>query len=344
MTVTITDRNGQSTSVNIGFEIYKTYGSVAEMKADAKNVPSGKFVMIATADPTSTENAQLWARNAEPATSANPFTFLSDLDQAATHAWDDWNTNLRQGVVDATNSANTAATNANNKASAANTAATNANTATTKANTATENANTATTKANTATENANTATANANAAATNANAAATNATDAKNTVTTWFSGTGNNGFKNTAETWLSTTQTTWNNWFSDSLSNGVRKLWNTFWPSINSSWNGFWGTSETDPNGVRKQWADLHSQAESDHDTATSDHAVSEAQQTTFEANEAQRQQDFEDAEAERMAAMVVTQCYVDASTMSLVFVQPAMDTTQYKVLNGDLNIIVTYD
>jgi len=435
MTVTITDRNGNSSSVNIGFEIYKTYESVAAMKADAKNVPSGKFVMIATADPTSTENAQLWARNAEPATSANPFTFLSDLDQAATHAWDDWNTNLRQGVVDATNSANTAATNANNKASAANTAATNANTATTKANTATENANTATTKANTATENANTATANANAAATNANAAATNATDAKNTVTTWFSGTGNNGFKNTAETWLSTTQTTWNNWFSDSLSNGVRKLWNTFWSSINSSWNGFWGTSETDPNGVRKQWADLHSQAESDHDTATSDHttaqsdhttavedhtqasqdssraatdhtradidhstaesdnlvasedhttavadhsqassdhsiavtdhttatsdhatavsdhstyeedhAVSEAQQTTFEANEAQRQQDFEDAEAERMAAMVVTQCYVDTSTMSLVFVQPARDTTQYKVLNGDLNIIVTYD
>ena len=87
-----------------------------------------------------------------------------------------------------------------------------------------------------------------------------------------------------------------------------------------------------------------HTTAVADHSTYEEDHAVSEAQQTTFEANEAQRQQDFEDAEAERMAAMVVTQCYVDTSTMSLVFVQPAMDTTQYKVLNGDLNIIVTYD
>lgn len=264
MTVTITDRQGVSRSVNIGFEIYKVYGSVAAMKADAANVPYGAFVMIATADPTSTENAQLWARNAEPATSANPFTFLSDLDQAATHAWDDWNTNLRQAVVDATNNANTAATNANNKASAANTAA----------------------------SNANTATANANTATTNANTAATNANNIKNEVTTWFKGTNNNGFKNTAETWLTTTQTTWNNWFSDSLSNGVRKLWNTFWASINSSWNGFWGTSETDPNGVRKQWADLHSQAQSDHTIATSDHTRAQSDHSTAASDHTTAQSD----------------------------------------------------
>ena len=95
MTVTITNRQGQSTSVNIGFEIYRTYGSIAAMNADAANVPAGKFVMIATTDPTSTENAQLYARNSSAATSANPFTFLSDLDQASSSAWADWLNNMK---------------------------------------------------------------------------------------------------------------------------------------------------------------------------------------------------------------------------------------------------------
>ena len=46
-TVTITDRNGTSRSVDIGFEIYRTYTSIAAMNADAANVPQGKFVVIA---------------------------------------------------------------------------------------------------------------------------------------------------------------------------------------------------------------------------------------------------------------------------------------------------------
>ena len=229
MTVTITDRNGDSHSVNIGFEITPdhVYASKADMLADAENVEAGKFCMIATSDPTATDNATLWSRNTQPATSEEPYTFLSDLDQAATHVWDDWNQNLRQSIVDAINTAAADHTQAG-----------------------TDHA-TATTDHSTAVSDHNIATSD-------------------------------------------------------------------------------------------------HIQAQSDHSNYTADRqtfATDEAErQQTFETNEAQRQQDFEDAEAERMAAMVVTQCYVDASTMSLVFVQPARDTTQYKVLNGDLNIIVTYD
>ena len=69
-----------------------------------------------------------------------------------------------------------------------------------------------------------------------------------------------------------------------------------------------------------------------------------QARQDTFDANEARRQQDFEDGEEARMAAMVVTRCFVDISTMCLMFVQPANDGTEYKVRNGNLNITITYE
>ena len=98
MTVTITDHSGTSRSVNIGFEIYRTYSSVNAMKADAANVPQGKFVIIATSDPTATENAQLWCRNSAASTAAEPFVFLSDLDQASSAAWSDWLNNMKPTI------------------------------------------------------------------------------------------------------------------------------------------------------------------------------------------------------------------------------------------------------
>ena len=266
MTVTVTDRSGQSTSVNIGFEITPdhVYSSRAEMMADAANVDAGKFCMIATTDPTSTDNATLWSRNTEPATSETPFTFLSDLDQAATHVWDDWNQNLRQSIVNATNDAIAAATNANSKA------------------------------------------ALADAAATNANTEAANAKSIYDTVRGWFEG--NDGFKSTSESWLANIQSVWNDWFSDSLSTGVRKLWNDFWSNINTSWNGFWGTSATDPNGVRKQWSDLHFQATQDHSTALSDHTTAESDHTTASS-------DHTTADADHTASANATLAAVNAAS-----------------------------
>jgi len=97
MTVTITNRKGVSKEVNIGFEILarNVYPSIAAMNANAANVRAGEFCMIATTDPTSPENAQLWSRNSSPSTSEHPFTFLSDLDQAATSAFADWLENYK---------------------------------------------------------------------------------------------------------------------------------------------------------------------------------------------------------------------------------------------------------
>lgn len=95
-TVTITDRNGTSRSVDIGFEIYRTYTSIAAMNADAANVPQGKFVVIATTDPTSEDNAKMYCKNSQ-----GSFTFMSDLDQASSAAWADWLNNLKPQIESA---------------------------------------------------------------------------------------------------------------------------------------------------------------------------------------------------------------------------------------------------
>ena len=101
MTVTITNRQGVSKSTNIGFEVYRTYSSVAAMNADAANVPQGKFVIIATTDATDPDNAKLYAKNSQ-----GGFTFLSDLDQASSAAWADWLDNMKPQIESATTYAN----------------------------------------------------------------------------------------------------------------------------------------------------------------------------------------------------------------------------------------------
>lgn len=130
-TVTITTRNGVQKTVDIGFYIDPdhVYASKAQMLSAASVVDAGQFCIIATTDPTDPDNAKLWIRNSLPSTASEPYTFLSDLDQAATAVWDDWNINLRQSIVQATSDANAAATLANTKAGAAQTAADNANAA-----------------------------------------------------------------------------------------------------------------------------------------------------------------------------------------------------------------------
>jgi hypothetical protein len=146
MTLSITDRQGQTTSVNIGFEIYRTYPSVAAMNADAAGVPAGKFVIIATQDKTSEDNAKMYCKNSQ-----GSFTFLCDIDQASSSAWADWLNNMKPAIQQATTDANNAALNANAKADAAQAAADNADEkaaiANTKAGTAQTAANLANDKA-----------------------------------------------------------------------------------------------------------------------------------------------------------------------------------------------------
>jgi hypothetical protein len=223
MTVTVTDRTGTSRSQNIGFEIFRTYKTRALMKADAANVPEGKFVMIGnTDDPTDPDNATLWSRtSAEASDPDNAFMFLSDLDQASSAAWADWLENMKPAIQQATADANTAA-------------------------------------------------AAANAGATAANNAATAADNSRIAIEA------NEQTRQTAEQARvdaeTQRQTDWTSFFSDSLTTGCRYLWNLFYNNAVTLWNGFWGESSTDPNGVRKQWADLKADAQADHQTATQDH------------------------------------------------------------------------
>lgn len=225
MTVTITDREGQSKSVNIGFEISEdhVYLSKAAMKADAANVSKGQFCMIANNNPDDEDNATLWSRNAYSASDPEhfPYSFLSDLDQASSAAWADWLENMKPAIILATSDANTAATLADTKAALAQTAADNAD-------------------------------ASRLAIEANEQTRQTNEAD-----------------RVAAETQRATD---WNNFFSDTIATGCRKLWNDFWSNINSLWTGFWGTSADDPNGVRKQWSDLHDAATADHVQAGNDH------------------------------------------------------------------------
>lgn len=103
MTITITNRNGVSSSVNIGFEIAEehVYPSKAAMRADAGQVQAGQFCMIASNDPLDKDNATLWSRNTLPADVQDPefpYTFLSDLDQASSSAFEEWLNNYKPQI------------------------------------------------------------------------------------------------------------------------------------------------------------------------------------------------------------------------------------------------------
>lgn len=237
MTVTVVDRNGQSSSVNIGFEIYDTYGSVAEMNADAANVPVGKFVMIATSDPTDPENARLYGRNSNPATSDNPFTFLSDLDQASSSAWADWLNNKKPQIEQAISDANASASLANQKAELAQTATT-----------ATNNARIAI-EQNEATRQQN---EQGRVSAENQRAMAWNE---------FFSDTLATGCRKLWKDFWTNINSLWTGFWGESASdpNGVRKQWTDL---------------KADAQSDHTRAGQDHNVATTDHATATTDHSV----------------------------------------------------------------------
>ena len=67
---------GPTGATGEGFNIYKTYSTILAMEMDAANVPTGKFVMIAS-DPQDPDNSKMYVKN-----SAGSFTFLNDLSGA----------------------------------------------------------------------------------------------------------------------------------------------------------------------------------------------------------------------------------------------------------------------
>jgi hypothetical protein len=70
---------GEKGDAGAPFAIYKTYGSIAAMNADAANVPDGRFVLIETGNVDDPTNSQLFVRTTE-GTSA--FEFVTDLSGA----------------------------------------------------------------------------------------------------------------------------------------------------------------------------------------------------------------------------------------------------------------------
>jgi len=73
--LTITNRQGNQTSKEVGFRIAKTYPNVASMNADIANVEEGRFVMIAGST-EDVDTGKLYVRG------ANAFTFITDLSGA----------------------------------------------------------------------------------------------------------------------------------------------------------------------------------------------------------------------------------------------------------------------
>lgn len=288
MTVTITNRDGQSTSVNIGFEVYATYESIAAMKADAANVPAGRFVMIATTDKTSEENAQLYARNTNPAGSNMPFTFLSDLDQASSSAWADWLNNKKPLIEQATIDANNAAALANEKAGLAESIY---NTVRTwyygsdnngfKATVESWIANTQTAWDNWFSDSLATGVrklwndfwANINSKWTNffGEEDGTPTKGVQKTWTDWFTGraTDWNNYKDAKDTdwrnYKSGKDTDWNNYKDgkdtdwNSYKGGKDTDWGTYKGGKDTIWDNWFGTDDT--SGVQKQWKDTKADA-----------------------------------------------------------------------------------
>lgn len=62
------------------FQIYKTYSSIADMEADAANVPAGDFVLIAST-PEDPDNAKLYVRTSS-STPGEEFDYLTDMSGA----------------------------------------------------------------------------------------------------------------------------------------------------------------------------------------------------------------------------------------------------------------------
>lgn len=85
MIVRITNRNGQVSTIDVSFDFYKTYNSVAAMNADIANIPNSRLVSIATNDKTSEENARIYQKRSD-----GTMIYIADLDQTSANAWAEW--------------------------------------------------------------------------------------------------------------------------------------------------------------------------------------------------------------------------------------------------------------
>lgn len=231
MTVTITDRQGQSRSVDMAFDIYDSYKSIAEMNAHLADIPNGGLASIATDDPTDPDNAKLYQKRSD-----GTLAYIGDLDQASAAAWADWLENHKQQIADATDAANTAAENADEKASLANTIY---NTVRSWFH-GTDNDGFKSESEQWLSDTKDEWTAIKQAR----DADWADYKDGKDTDwTAWVAAR-----LSEWNAWWKARRDEWTAWFSDTLADGVRRKWNDFWQTVNGQW---YGTENTD--GLKKE-------------------------------------------------------------------------------------------
>ena len=231
MTVIITDRHGQSRSVGMAFDIYDSYKSIAEMNAHLAEIPNGGLASIATDDPTDPDNAKLYQKRSD-----GTLAYIGDLDQASAAAWADWLENHKQQIADATDAANTAAENADEKASLANTIY---NTVRSWFN-GTDNDGFKSESEQWLSDTKDEWTTIKQAR----DADWSDYKDGKDTD--WTAWVAARLFEWNA--WWQARRDEWTAWFSDTLADGVRRKWNDFWQTVNGQW---YGTENTD--GLKKE-------------------------------------------------------------------------------------------
>ena len=161
--------------------------------------------------------------------------------------------------------------------------------------------------------------------------------------------------------WYPTTQGNWNEWYAARqqqwlawYTNGIVPDWNAFWAGVQSDWSD-WTEKElarqraelerianellrVADEEVRRQKETERQQAETIRQQKESERQQNEDEregaevirQNTFETNEAKRQQDFIDAEGDRMASMLLTHFWTDPETMISYAVKPKNDDITY--------------
>lgn len=137
MTVRITNRNGKVATIDVSFDFYKTYSSVAAMNADIANIPKSRLVSIATNDKTSEENARIYQKRSD-----GTMIYIADLDQASASAWAEWLNSMKPQIQAAITQAASDHTRATTDHSTATSDHTRAETDHSTVVTATNNANT----------------------------------------------------------------------------------------------------------------------------------------------------------------------------------------------------------
>ena len=197
-----------------------------------------------------------------------------------------------------------------------------------------------------------------------------NAQSIYESVNAWYA-----PFKANAENWYSDTVGIWDDWYAARLAqwlswytNGIVPTWNGFWSGVQADWQD-WTEKETARQQAeleriakelirraneetRQQNEDERLRNESTRQSQeqtrqTNENAREQAEelrQQTFEANEIQRQQDFEDAEDERMETMLVTELYVDYDDMSLNVIQPESSDVDYELEDAILYMLIPYE